>query len=87
MAAIVLAWLALDSWAVINARDVGVVQRFGKKTRVMICAKGGSSNVSRVQQLRDAAKRIAADPTLSEETRSRITVAINEAIAKLPASE
>lgn len=35
MAAILLAWLALDSWAVINARDVGVVQRFGKKTRVM----------------------------------------------------
>lgn len=33
--AVLLAWLALDSWAVINARDVGVVQRFGKKTRVM----------------------------------------------------
>jgi len=32
---VLLAWLALDSWAVINARDVGVVQRFGKKTRVM----------------------------------------------------
>ncbi|MBL8296756.1 MAG: FtsH protease activity modulator HflK [Rhodanobacteraceae bacterium] len=35
VAAILLAWIALDSWAVINARDVGVVQRFGKKTRVM----------------------------------------------------
>lgn len=35
VAAILLAWLALDSWAVVNARDVGVVQRFGKKTRVM----------------------------------------------------
>lgn len=33
--AILLAWVALDSWSVINARDVGVVQRFGKKTRVM----------------------------------------------------
>lgn len=33
--ALVLAWIALDSWSVVNARDVGVVQRFGKKTRVM----------------------------------------------------
>ncbi|WP_257386448.1 FtsH protease activity modulator HflK [Tahibacter caeni] len=33
--AILLAWLLLDSWSVINARDVGVVQRFGKKTRIM----------------------------------------------------
>ncbi|ODU33584.1 MAG: HflK protein [Lysobacterales bacterium 69-70] len=33
--AILLAWLILDSWSVINARDVGVVQRFGKKTRIM----------------------------------------------------
>lgn len=33
--AILLAWVALDSWSVINARDVGVVQRFGKKIRVM----------------------------------------------------
>lgn len=33
--AILLAWLILDSWSVVNARDVGVVQRFGKKTRIM----------------------------------------------------
>jgi len=33
--AILLAWLLLDSWSVINARDVGVVQRFGKQTRIM----------------------------------------------------
>ncbi|TDR44115.1 protease FtsH subunit HflK [Tahibacter aquaticus] len=35
LVAIVLAWVALDSWSVVNARDVGVVQRFGKMTRVM----------------------------------------------------
>lgn len=35
LVAVLLAWVALDSWSVINARDVGVVQRFGKKTRVM----------------------------------------------------
>ena len=51
------------------------------------CAKGSSSNVSKVQQLRDAAKRIGADTNLSEETRARIALAINEAIARLPASE
>lgn len=33
--ALVLAWIALDSWSVINAREVGVVQRFGQKTRVL----------------------------------------------------
>lgn len=59
----------------------------GKKTRVMICAKGGSSNVPKAQQLRDAAKRIAADSSLSRETRTRVVLAINEAIAKLPVNE
>ena len=79
-----IAMLSCDDGAKVDSE---ATDKDGKKTRVMICAKGGSSNVSRVQQLRDAAKRIAADPNLSEETRSRITVAINEAIAKLPASE
>lgn len=35
LVAVLLAWVALDSWSVVNARDVGVVQRFGKMTRVM----------------------------------------------------
>ncbi len=33
--AIVLAWLALDSWTVINARQVGVVTRFGAYDRTL----------------------------------------------------
>jgi membrane protease subunit HflK len=33
--ALILAWVALDSWSVINAREVGVVQRFGQKERVL----------------------------------------------------
>ncbi len=58
----------------------------GKKNRIMICAMG-DSNVSKAQQLRDAAKRIEADTNLSPETRTRLAVAINEAIAKLPVNE
>jgi hypothetical protein len=53
----------------------------------MICAKGGGSDISRVQQLREAAKRIEADPNLSQQTRTCITLANNEAIAKLPVNE
>ncbi len=33
--AIMLAWLALDSWTVINARQVGVVLRFGAYSRML----------------------------------------------------
>ncbi|WP_338502877.1 hypothetical protein V6R86_06015 [Sphingomonas kaistensis] len=58
----------------------------GNKNRIMICAMG-DSNVSKAQQLRDAAKRIEADTNLSPETRTRLAVAINEAIAKLPVNE
>jgi hypothetical protein len=67
--------------------DSEATDKDGKKTRVMICAKGGSSNLSKVQQLREAAKRIEADTNLSPETRARVALAINEAIAKLPANE
>lgn len=67
--------------------DSEATDKDGKKTRVMICAKGGSSNVSKVQQLREAAKRIEAHTNLSPETRARVALAINEAIAKLPANE
>ena len=35
IAALLIAWIGLDSWSVINAREVGVVQRFGEKTRVL----------------------------------------------------
>lgn len=66
--------------------DSEAVDKDGRKTRVMICAGGGSS-ASRIQQLRDAAKRIQSDTNLSEEARTRIALAINEAIARLPASE
>ena len=58
----------------------------GKKSRIMICAMG-DTNVAKAQQLRDAAKRIEGDTDLSPETRTRITLAINEAIAKLPVNE
>src|SRR5215469_7262774 len=33
--ALVVAWLALDSWTVIDARQIGVVLRFGQFNRVM----------------------------------------------------
>lgn len=79
-----IAMLSCDDGAKVDSQ---ATDKDGKKTRVMICAKGGSSKVSKVQQLRDAAKRIATDPNLSEEARSRITLAINEAIAKLPVNE
>ncbi|NJC05408.1 hypothetical protein GGQ97_001201 [Sphingomonas kaistensis] len=78
-----IAMLSCDDGAKVDSE---ATEKDGKKTRVTICAKG-SSNVSRTQQLRDAAKRIAADPDLSEETRTRITLAINEAIARLPVNE
>jgi hypothetical protein len=77
-----IAMLSCDDGARVDSQ---ATDKDGKKTRVMICAKG--SKVSKVRQLRDAAKRIATDPNLSEETRSRITLAINEAIAKLPVNE
>jgi hypothetical protein len=67
--------------------DSEATDKDGKKTRVMICAGGGGSNITRVQQLREAAKRIEADPNLSQETRTRVALAINEAIAKLPVNE
>ena len=79
-----IAMLSCDDGAKVDSE---ATDKDGKKTLVMICAKGGSGKVSKVQQLRDAAKRIATDPNLSEETRSRITLAINEAIAKLPVNE
>jgi hypothetical protein len=58
----------------------------GKKSRVMICAMG-DTNVAKAQQLRDAAKRIEGDTNLSPDARTRIVLAINEAIAKLPVNE
>lgn len=79
-----VAMLSCDDGAKVDSE---ATDKDGKKTRVMICAKGGGSNVSRVQQLREAAKRIEADPNLSPETRTRIALAINEAIAKLPVNE
>ena len=79
-----VAMLSCDDGAKVDSE---ATDKDGKKTRVMICAKGGDSNVSRVQQLREAAKRIEADPNLSPETRTRIALAINEAIAKLPVNE
>lgn len=78
-----IAMLSCDDGAKVDSE---ATDKDGKKTRVMICAKGGSS-VSRVQQLRDAAKRIEGDTNLSPEARTRIVTAINEAIARLPASE
>ncbi|MEO8673280.1 MAG: FtsH protease activity modulator HflK [Tahibacter sp.] len=35
IAGVLLAWIAWDSWVQVNAREVGVVQRFGQKTRVL----------------------------------------------------
>lgn len=79
-----IAMLSCDDGAKVDSE---ATDKDGKKTRVMICAKGGSSNVSRVQQLRDAAKRIEGDTNLSPEARTRVVAAINEAIAKLPVNE
>ncbi|WP_426266672.1 hypothetical protein [Sphingomonas sp. LHG3443-2] len=79
-----IAMLSCDDGAKVDSE---ATDKDGKKTRVMICTKGGSSNVSRVQQLRDAAKRIEGDTNLSPEARTRVVTAINEAISKLPANE
>jgi hypothetical protein len=79
-----VAMLSCDDGAKVDSE---ATDKDGKKTGVMICAKGGSSNVSKAQQLRDAAKRIEADANFSQEARTRIVLAINEAIAKLPVNE
>jgi hypothetical protein len=57
------------------------------RTRVLVCAKGGGTDVSAVKRLRDVAKRIEGDTSLSAEARNRVLLAINEAVAKLPVSE
>jgi hypothetical protein len=57
------------------------------RTRVLVCAKDGTTDVTAVNRLREVAKRIKGDSNLSAEARNRVLVAINEAIAKLPVSE
>ncbi|GAA4001695.1 hypothetical protein [Sphingomonas humi] len=57
------------------------------KTRILLCAKGGETDVAWVQRLRDAAKRIEADTNLSPETRTRVITALNQAIAQSSARE
>ena len=65
------------------------VSRDGRteKTRIMLCAKAGESDVAWVQRLRSAAKRIEADDNLAPEARTKVIAALNEAIAKSPAQE
>jgi hypothetical protein len=57
------------------------------RTRVLVCAKSGTTDVSAVKRLREVAKRIEGDTSLSAEARNRVLVAINDAIARLPVSE
>lgn len=57
------------------------------KTRILLCAKGGETDVAWVQRLRDTAKRIERDENLSPETRTKVVAALNQAIAQSTARE
>jgi hypothetical protein len=57
------------------------------KTRILLCSKGGETDVAWVQRLRDTAKRIESDENLSPETRTKVVAALNQAIAHSTARE
>lgn len=61
----------------------------GKKTKteILLCSKGGETDATWVQRLRDTAKRIEGDENLSPETKAQVVAALNQAITQSSARE
>jgi hypothetical protein len=54
-----------------------------KKTKILICSRGDASAEERAKRLERALARISADEDLSPETKTRITTALRDAIARV----
>lgn len=78
-----IAMLDCDSGSKVDSETTG---KDGKKTRVMVCAKG-AEGASRVEALEKAAKRIADNKELPEDVRTRVISSLNEEIGRLKAGK
>lgn len=56
-----------------------------RRTRVVLCSRGGGTPAERAERLRSARDRLAANDDLGAESRDRVLAAIDRAIAELGA--
>jgi hypothetical protein len=75
-----VAMLDCDSGSKVDSESVG---KDGKKTRVMVCAKGGNQ----VEALERASKRIAENKELPDDVRTRVLAQMEAQIARLKAGK
>jgi hypothetical protein len=75
-----IAMVDCDSGSKVDSETVG---KDGKKTRVMVCAKGGNQ----VDALERASKRIAENKELPDDVRTRVLAQMEAQIARLKAGK
>jgi hypothetical protein len=73
--------------ALVDVDDTASARASGRSHPCAGLRQERTTDVSAVMRLREVAKRIEGDTSLSAEARNRVLVAINDAIARLPVSE
>ena len=62
-------------------------QAGNRRTRIMLCERGGGNAATRLQRLQQARERIAGDDELTGEHRERVLAALDRAIAQARAAQ
>jgi len=62
-------------------------QSGNRRTRIMLCERGGANAATRLQRLQQARERIAGDDELTGEHRERVLAALDRAIAQARAAQ